>query len=536
MKISQRMILLIVISVLGMILLTGNTIVQLNKLSFQINNISDNVMPSIKILGNAGKELAETRNSVLAHIMAVDATKKSTIEEDYKGNYQSLMKSLEQYAPLVVDAEDRDYLNKIQQNVTELGGKFNEMIAVSRNGQTEDAMHLANNSRDLFKATQKLLDSHIEFNQKVAVKSKEDAKNVNSTAIQLSISVAIASLIILLIFAVVTYRKIAGSIKRGEESISKLSTSLDFTTRCEIIGNDEIAKMLISFNVLIEKLQSSLRTVIEASNSVATSATELVTSAEQVAAGSNAQSESASTMAAALEEITVSINHVADRTQEANKLAQDTGIRAQNGESVIVGTSHSIESIAGAVQQASQQMSQLSEQTRQIDVVVNVIKDVADQTNLLALNAAIEAARAGETGRGFAVVADEVRKLAERTAQSTQEIANIISGILSVSENAALHMQSVVTNVDNGVHEAEKARGAISSITEVAEQSRHLVGEISHAIREQGSAANSIAMQVENVAQMAEENSASAAHATELAARLQNLSDAMRKEVSTYNV
>ncbi|SCK22556.1 methyl-accepting chemotaxis protein [Vogesella sp. LIG4] len=536
MRISQRLALMLSVAVIGTLTLTANSFLQMQRLNGQIDSIGNDVLPSVRILGDAGKELVETRNSVLAHVMAADLAKKTEIEADYKDNLASLHKDIGQYETMALSSEEKVYLGQLKAGVDELNRKYDGVLAASRAGQTEEAMQQARAARDHFKATQKVVDEHIRFNQQQADRALADARSVSSSAELMSTAITAVAIVLLLVLGYLSYRQIIGSVQRGQRGIQQLTESLDFTSRCQVSGKDEIADMLHAFNALTDKLQGSLSTVVAASREVTQSATELASSARQVAAGSNAQSESASTMAAALEQITVSINHVADRTHEANNLAQDTGSRAQSGEEVIAGTSESIESIAGAVEHAAEEVGQLGERTREIAVVVNVIKDVADQTNLLALNAAIEAARAGEMGRGFAVVADEVRKLAERTAQSTQEIAAIIGAIQNVSSSAAERMQGVVSNVESGVSEAGKARGAIQSIAEVAGQSRHLVGEISHAIREQGSAANSIALQVESVAQMAEENSAAAALVTDLASRLHQLSQAMQQEVAVYRV
>ncbi|MEQ6290680.1 methyl-accepting chemotaxis protein [Vogesella sp. GCM10023246] len=536
MKISQRLALMIAVAVLGSLLLAGNSFLQMQRLNSELASLGRDVLPTTQILGVAGKGLVETRNSLLAHVMASDPVKKAEIEADYRANLAKLEQNLAHYETLASGEQEKNYLARLKSGLELLQSKYQAVLTASRDGQTEQAMQLARDARDHFKATQQVVDEHIRFNQQQADAALQQAEQVSSSASLTSIIITAANIVVLALLGLWSYRRIVGSVKRGQHSIQQLTDSLDFTTRCEVNGKDEIADMLSAFNRLIEKLHGSLRTMVAASRDVTQSATELAGSARQVAAGSNTQSESASTMAAALEQITVSINHVADRSHEANDLAKDTGSRAQSGEVVIRDTSQSIESIAGAVEHAAEEMTQLSTRTREIAVVVSVIRDVADQTNLLALNAAIEAARAGETGRGFAVVADEVRKLAERTAHSTQEIADIIEAIQRVSSSASERMQGVVSNVATGVGDADKARGAIRSIVEVADQNRQLAGEISHAIREQGTAANSIALQVENVAQMAEENSAAAALVTDLASRLHQLSEAMQQEIASYRV
>ncbi|MFD2447541.1 methyl-accepting chemotaxis protein [Vogesella fluminis] len=536
MKISQQLGLLIALAIAGLLSLAATSLLQLDRLHAELENISDNAVPSIQTLATLDSALKEQRISLLAHIVSNDDGRMSEIAQAFAQSSQQAAAALDKYAPMIVNEQDRDYHRKLKEGLAELNRAYAPILDASRNNRKEEAQQLVRDVRETALRINDLARQHIQFNQQLADNAKQQAMEINRQAGLIAAAVAAAAILLLCIVGWRIYRQVVGSVSRAQQSIGHLAKTLDFSTRCEVQGKDEIAQMLTAFNRLVARLQDSLRTVISATREVSQSATELAGSAKQVASGSTAQSESAATMAAALEQVTVSINHVAERAHEANNLAQDTGERAQQGEQVIGGTTQSIESIAGAVGSASDEMEQLAERTREIATVISVIRDIADQTNLLALNAAIEAARAGEMGRGFAVVADEVRKLAERTSLSTQEIAQIINAIQSVSGAAAERMQGVVLNVESGVGEAIKAHSTMQSISDVAGRNRHLVGEISSAIREQGSAANSISQQVETVAQMAEENSAAASHVTELANRLQELSQDMEHEVSRYRV
>ncbi|MBU1331899.1 MAG: methyl-accepting chemotaxis protein [Gammaproteobacteria bacterium] len=266
--------------------------------------------------------------------------------------------------------------------------------------------------------------------------------------------------------------------------------------------------VLRSVETMRKYLHGMIQQINGGSEQIETAALQLATSADQVLSGANQQAIIASSMAAAVEQLSVSIGHIADSAQQADSTAQVAGEASVVGMQVMGEALREIEQVAQLVARSASDIDALAEQSANITTIVGVIRGIAEQTNLLALNAAIEAARAGDQGRGFAVVADEVRSLAARTAQSTTEIVGLVSAIQTGMGTARESMANGRERVGTGLQLVGQVGEAMTRIKHAMHESQSAAGGIALSLKEQRAASDEVALNVERVAQIVEENTA----------------------------
>ncbi|MDP9502317.1 methyl-accepting chemotaxis protein [Pseudomonas protegens] len=373
-----------------------------------------------------------------------------------------------------------------------------------------------------------------------AEKSLQDARSqamddAKASALAILIGGGLLAAVLAMLVAWSLSSNLVGRIRQAVD-VAKAIAAGRLDSSISATGRDEVSNLLQAFAAMQERLRTMISQIKQGADQLVSASQSISSASLQLSASAQEQSHSASSMAATVEELTVSINHVADNAGDAHALSSESGRQSEEGGSVIQDTLGSMRLIAETVQASATQIGELGQHAEQISSIVSVIKGIAEQTNLLALNAAIEAARAGEQGRGFAVVADEVRLLAQRTANSTQEITEMVGKIQLGTREAVSSMDVGVNQVKNGVELAQQAGEAIVNIRTSSGNVVRVVDQISLALREQTAASQDVARNVERIAQMSQQNSQAVEETTETARSLQQLAQNLEQQVSVFRL
>jgi methyl-accepting chemotaxis protein len=275
------------------------------------------------------------------------------------------------------------------------------------------------------------------------------------------------------------FQQMVQSLRGLVRSVRDLASQVASASSQVAGASDESAKISLQGSSAIDEVTSTMH--------------EMSVNVQNMVKSTQTQASSVSETSASIDEMVASIQRVADTAKVLLDISNRSREEVHSGITTMDKATEGLTKINNTIRSSGAIIDALGTRADDIGKIIEVIDDLAEQTNLLALNAAIEAARAGEHGLGFAVVADEVRKLAEKSAQSTKEISELIQSIQKEARKAVENMDESTTIVNEGLELGGELNGALRKISNVVTEVYKFAQEIGAATNEQSHGSSQIA-------------------------------------------
>ena len=338
MTIAKRLLLLIAVACIGLIAVGAFSLHKMASINGNLEYANNKSIPALRQLESIESSFLRFRIMYMTLNFVATEEQKPTVQKGLDKARDDLDKAVKDYEALVLNEKDRGYFDATKAVLAEYYGIIDKSTAMMKANQVDQAKALSASAREASGRLTASIGEHSKFHSELAAAQAQSGADafkagwIEDVVIILLIASATAG------FGLMTYRHVSSSLNEMNLAIEDISANLNFTRRIPVKQSDEVGKTITAFNQLLDRLQQSLRDILGKTNAVNTAAEKVATAAEQMSVTSVQQSDAASHMAATMEEMTVSINHVADRAGDADNLSRTSGQRANEGTRIIEGT------------------------------------------------------------------------------------------------------------------------------------------------------------------------------------------------------
>ena len=378
---------------------------------------------------------------------------------------------------------------------------------------------------------------------KMTINQKELLANDAIELLDTSETAKLHAWIILFIGTVIAFtlsmliiRSIRAPVKLLSNALELVDKNNDLTIQITNSGRDELSDATVIINKMLKDFRVSIENVADATNQMSTSAEETSVISNQLEQSIQEQAGQTELIATAITEMAATVKDVAQSTLTTSSASSEAKNSVTDGSEIMQQTILTINQLTEKIDGTSSTIFELEQSSNEIASVLEVINSLADQTNLLALNAAIEAARAGEQGRGFAVVADEVRALAARTQQSTGEITTIITKLQTNAKEAVISMEHSQHQVKEVVDKAENAGNVLITISKAIANINEMSSHIATASEQQEVVTEEINISIVSINDRTHENVEAIVQTSKAGNELSKLSINLQALVSKFKI
>jgi methyl-accepting chemotaxis protein len=523
--------------VAGYVFLLGLVLWNTSKIATHIDHSSKNLLPSALSSQEAESDFQKATEHYRDALMQRNSRDLEPADKDMSDAVNSLteLKKLSADDPARQDAIGK-MITAIVQLQASAQSIYPDMIA-HPNSTTSDTLldvaRLKSKTRELWTALAAMRASTVsDFDGELKGMSvwAGQARTISSSCLAIAVMWAFVSIFLVQKQIVRPIEKLSARLREIAEGDG------DLTKRLVVEGTDELGQVAASFNLFMDQLQAILREVATTTIHLASATTEMSADSVRRAQRADRQQQEAEEIAVAMDEMAGSLADVSRSSNSAAEKARHAVALASGGGHAVQEAVARMRVVTDSVGEAGVQIAELGLRSKQIGKIVGLIGDITTQTNLLALNAAIEAARAGEHGRGFAVVAGEVRNLAERTAQATQQIREMIALLQSGTDDAVQTMRHSTAQVQLGMEAATMTGDSLRRIIEAIEQGADMITRVAVATTQQAIGTSGVNENVGRIALLTRDSASGAKKSADASAELATLAIKLQRMISNFRL
>jgi len=503
------------------------------------DDIANNSLPAISEVLNADRDLYQ---ALVAQNNLVDAAALGQATESHLAEFnENAQQALDRMSSAVTRLQGTGIAGKVagfEAAYQRWMQAAEQSMALAESGARQAAQSaLKGDSQTSFDELRSFFDvagAHADEQAKLsATHASEEALSRSVIILGASILTVLVCVALFIIFLRLIVNSI-GTLKKQLDNIAEGEG--DLTQRVPVETNDDLGQLATSFNQVLANLQSMVGSIQTLSENLGKGATQLSTAARDNNDGINRQNDLISMVATAINEMQSAIEEVAGNASRAADVTRHAQETSEKGGRIIHDSSAQVQTLAEQILKAVEVIRKLSEDSKNITSVLEVIRGVAEQTNLLALNAAIEAARAGEQGRGFAVVADEVRTLAQRTQQSTEDIQRMITTLQTGVSDIVSVMETGSEQAGETERLATEAEKELKTILESMNDIMDVNASVASATEEQTQVVEEINRNIVNINELASESSRRSERINDISATLDSYAASLRQQTGRFKV
>ncbi|SFM92623.1 methyl-accepting chemotaxis protein [Thermodesulforhabdus norvegica] len=297
---------------------------------------------------------------------------------------------------------------------------------------------------------------------------------------------------------------------------------------------DEVGELIRDFRKMQEVLKANTGGLVEGVQRLATAVNELSATAAELATGAAETASSVQEVGTTAEEMRQVARHSLEKSRNVGAIAEDAVREAVRGREAAEEALKGLGSIRREIEFLASSVIKLGEQSRNIGIIIDTVKDLADQVNILSVNAAIEAARAGEQGKGFSVVAQEMRNLAEQSREAADRIKEILTKVQDSTSEAVMAVERGNKAVSRGVELGEEMGSTIKSLAAVVQEAADSALQISASSQQQLTGVEQVVEAMRAIQEAVHQNTEAARQLEASVHDLAELSESLKKLAESF--